>query len=412
MTVVLGNQASTGSTVERTPEQAKADRYRASRELQGFNAWAFSARQMTARNGGAETKAERVASCGVRIKPRVGLKRNPESDGRIATTGVKTCGSVWSCLACAAKIRARRAEEIDAITKAHLADGGGVTFLTFTLPHVATDSLDELVDALTKSWRGMTSGEKWKDKIKPRFDVISQITSFEATIGANGWHPHLHVLFFHWRPLDLDRGGEFDQFVTEMGERWGTRIARRLGRETHAYYGVKGDPVRDNAGIGAYVSKIHFEMARSDLKHGDVTWDQRSPWQLGLDAARTGEAQDIARWVEWHLATKGRNAIQIPIALRDLYAEQLAVLGQADKTDEDIAAEDQGGEIEAWISAPAYDALRQANRHTGALSEFVITYQHHGLQPAVRQAKAHGVRLAVVVGRTQTPTVILTGGNT
>jgi len=56
---------------------------------------------------------------------------------------IATCASPWACLSCAAKIRAQRALEIDHVTKAHLAAGGGVTFITLTFPHELRDTLDK-----------------------------------------------------------------------------------------------------------------------------------------------------------------------------------------------------------------------------------------------------------------------------
>ena len=44
--------------------------------------------------------------------------------------GLQTCGSVWACPVCAAKIAERRRAEVVAAMAAHMADGGGMLLLT------------------------------------------------------------------------------------------------------------------------------------------------------------------------------------------------------------------------------------------------------------------------------------------
>lgn len=95
-----------------------------------------------------------------------------------------------------------------------------LTFITFTLPHVATDSLDELLEAVDKAWRNVISGGGWQNGIKTDFGVIGQIKAVEATVGRHGWHPHLHVLFFHNCPTAGD-DGTLEAFRDALGARWG-----------------------------------------------------------------------------------------------------------------------------------------------------------------------------------------------
>ena len=403
MSTVLGKDAGKASPSEKDRKRASQARRKAARLLQAFNAWCFSGRRLTALNDGRTTEPERIARCGVRLRKRVGVKRLAEGNGRVSWTGIRTCGSVWSCLVCAPKIRARRAEEIDHLAKAHLAAGGSLTFLTFTLPHVATDSLDELLVAIDRAWRNAISGKGWHHGIKAEYGVIGQIKAVEATLGRHGWHPHLHVLFFHDKPCRGD-DGTLEHFRDAIGDRWSARIERQLGRSVHDTYGVLALPVRDDDGLGAYVSKIHYELARSDLKQGDVDWNHRSPWQVGLDAARTGDAIDTARWAEWYWATKGRRAFSVSPILRERYGRTLST----DKSDEELAAERQAGEIEVWLSGRVYDALRQANRYRPALAEILIAFEEHGLMGLLREARSILGRALTLGDRRGTPVVSFT----
>lgn len=148
----LGNRPSSASG-DRDKEAARRERFRQARLLTRLNADLFGGTWQGGeiiderRVGGKRTGAERIGTCGERRGETAGLRVVANGDGRVSWTGIETCGSVWSCLACAAKIRAARAEEIDFLAKAHLAAGGYCTFLTFTIRHVATDNLKDLLEA-------------------------------------------------------------------------------------------------------------------------------------------------------------------------------------------------------------------------------------------------------------------------
>ncbi|MCP4961098.1 MAG: hypothetical protein GY925_17765 [Actinomycetia bacterium] len=78
---------------------------------------------------------------------------------------------------------------------AHLATGGGVSFGSFTL----ADLLAGLKDAFT----AMRNLKVYKDG-EAEYGVVGWIAALEITHGPNGWHPHLHVLFFHREHLPVE----------------------------------------------------------------------------------------------------------------------------------------------------------------------------------------------------------------
>src|ERR1039458_6512923 len=59
--------------------------------------------------------------------------------------GLTTCGSVWRCTVCSAKVRATRADELVRALEAHYAAGGAVHLLTMTVAHDKTDRLARLL---------------------------------------------------------------------------------------------------------------------------------------------------------------------------------------------------------------------------------------------------------------------------
>ena len=157
------------------------ERFEAGWMIRKLNAWLFP--------------TDRLGNCGTALGSEVRAGRNPA--GRAGVTSVATCGSVSGCARCAAVIRAQRADEIEHLCRSHLDTGtGSLILVTFTLPHVPTDELAVLLGAMQASWEGITSGRGWV-QLKSRCDVFGQVRADEVTYGIrNGWHPHIHALFF------------------------------------------------------------------------------------------------------------------------------------------------------------------------------------------------------------------------
>jgi Replication protein len=180
----------------------------------------------------------RVSKCG-----RVPLAGAPvlalADDGTAHMRGLTTCGSVSACPVCAAKIRQRRAEEIDEGLGRHLAGGGGAVFLTLTVPHDAGMPLEALWGAVAASWRSLVSG-RHRAALRERFGLVGYVRATEITHGRAGWHPHLHVLLLTERPLSLDELRELHLFVRE---RWIRRVTAMGYRAPDVHKGVRILPV-------------------------------------------------------------------------------------------------------------------------------------------------------------------------
>ena len=374
-TAVLGNGETATDSVDIEAKERSRRRRDAGWRLRHLNSWLF--------------KGERIGKCGEPLGKTVTVKHLDVNGGTAQPSNMATCGSVWGCTACAGKIRASRAAEIDHLTKAHLATGGHATMLTFTLPHTPTDTLAVLLVAVMAAWARMVSGSVYSETIRDRYGIIGFIRALEVTYGRNGWHPHLHVLVFHTKQLWHD-DGTLDDFQWTFAERWARFIAQSLDREINYQYGVDATPVRDTAGVGVYVSKIHFELARSDLKtknHPGRT--SRTPWQLALDGDETGDAHDLARWKEFVRATKGRRMLGISPELRRRYGRHET----ADQTDTELAAEAQDGQIVATIDRRVWLAARR-HRARALIAAALVAYEANGLHAMVNELGCLG-RLAV-----------------
>lgn len=253
---------------------------------------------------------------------------------RATTRGLIVCGSVWLCPVCSAHIRFVRSLEIAEACRRHLEAGGGLLFWTATLRHHGGEALAPLLDGLLSAHGGVIRGAPWKRQAE-RYGILGRIRSTEVTWGqVNGWHPHLHAVWFTERPLTV---AENDQLGAWLSERWQAMVARRGLQLPDLEHGSKLELVARGDAVGAYVAKVQeaasvpLEVARGDLKQGRP--GRMVPFEL-LARAADGEASWLRRWWEYEAATKGRKCIAWSNGLR----ERLGI--DPEREDEDLVADD------------------------------------------------------------------------
>lgn len=122
----------------------------------------------------------------------------------VSVSNLQTCGSVWDCPVCAAKITERRRKEVNMAIDAHKLGGGSVSFVTRTVPHTKDDSLIDMRNKFRKADSLMKEHSSYKSLVK-RLGVIGSIKVYEVTVGEfNGWHLHVHEIFFHSKDAPFD----------------------------------------------------------------------------------------------------------------------------------------------------------------------------------------------------------------
>jgi hypothetical protein len=322
----------------------------------------------------------RLGSCGRALGERVALGV-AEVDGRRRGVflGVETCGNAKACLHCGIKVRSELAGDVGTVLRTHIAGGGFVLFLTLTSSHDRDDSCRQVLDDVMSSWTRMNKSRLWR-KLKRWLGLVDFIRVTEVTeSAANGWHPHHHVALLIERPIGLDEDfpEELEEVRREIDGAWYSAV-KSTGRTVDLQVGVDLVPVRDEAGIGRYVSKVEMELTRSDLKGGRK--GSRSHWQVGLDAAG-GCGRSEALWVEFVEATAGRRWLSTSKGLWQRF-------GIVERSDEEIAEElpDVVEEV-VLIDAEVY---RVASRADG----LVLTELRH-----LVESGASAEVLCVVVGR-------------
>jgi hypothetical protein len=328
----LGNNAKTAATAGQGSDQGgrRAERYRA-------RAWLSTV-----------TALPRVSKCGrvsVLDGSEVALKiTTAESGVSAGYGGLSTCGSVWACPVCSAKIAARRTQEIESLLAWNAARNGSVALVTFTMRHHSGHRLKALRKALSVAWRHLTASRAWKETRK-REGCDGYVRSIECTYGENGWHLHIHLLTLFDGPVSQEMVSEWSD---ELYELWSAGLAKS-GMEASREHGVDvrlGKGALD--GLGKYLAKLTFETAGGRFKKGRK--GGRTPFELLDDAINTGLASDFDAWFEWEQASKGMRQITWSRGLK-------AAVGVDETTDEEIAEEDQTGETVAMITPAGWKVL-------------------------------------------------------
>ena len=311
-----------------------------------------------------------------------------QRDGVAYWRGVQTCGSIWCCPMCAAKIRNGRSVEISEFAAEWIRRGGQVYMVTLTFPHAVGMPLAALMVLIASAFRSVISGRPWT-RLRAEVGITGCIRALEVTHGPNGWHPHLHVLVFCEGP-----GDRLADLQLYFSERWRKFIVRKGYDPPHELHGVKVVQCYRAGEAGEYIAKTQEgrspgnEMARADMKAARD--GRRVPFEI-LEAAATGVKADLELWWEYERATFRHQAITWSPALRKLAREWL---NAEEKTDEELAAEEVNGEVVVDVSARALPVITCI---PGLRAAFLDAVEDGGLAALEVLAVRHGFR--VVSGR-------------
>ena len=334
------------------------------------------------------TTLDRLSACGRRRidadKPiEIRSRTYEDGDGgeRVGAyyANIQTCGSPWACPVCAAKIRQRRCEEIRDVVTGHLGAGGAAYMALFTLPHDQGDRLEALLEAVKAGWvDGIKSGAWQTDRRNA--GIEGYVRSLEVTHGPSGWHPHYHVLLLTESVLST---AERRKLERRLHGRWADVMESEGYRRPRRGL-CRVEPVRDSEAVGRYVGEavtvpgegrprsVSLELTRHDLKEGRETETRtgrhRTPWEVLRDFSETGDCDDLSLWREYEGATQGERSIVFSQGLRSRYEV-------AEKTDEELAEEEQDGEAVAWIDRATW---RKLTAVTGGLARLLSIAEGEG----------------------------------
>lgn len=281
------------------------------------------------------TSDRAVAACGKcrRDKHRgVALVSKEWGESQItAWENLQTCGKVWLCPVCSAKVRSKRASEIAAAGVEHLRRGGGLYTMVHSLPHDAWMPLWDSWTVLSEGFSAMCSGRAGV-KIREGFGIVGHIKAHEVTVGSSGWHPHSHSLWMTERPLS---GSEVQDLNENLFSQFSGKVQKRGFRRPLLTYNKMGR-VKDVGDLAVYVAKAANELVRLDHKEGKAG---RTPFQVLEDLATMGGRgpDDMALWRDWEKGCKRKDSIRWSRGLKGQFTLQ-------EKTDADLASEQVDGE--------------------------------------------------------------------
>ena len=260
-------------------------------------------------------------------------------------SGLVTCGSVWACAICAAKIQERRRGEIEQGMGAMAAAGFTPIMATFTFPHVRFDSLRDLLQRQALAFKFLRKGRQW-DQLKKSIAFGGLIRSLETTHGQNGWHPHTHELWFV-------RDVNIAQLRCDLAKLWASACHRAglLKDQFDPAFFCYSVDVRGDVDSGDYLAKqddsrrwgMADEVAKASSKAGRAKGVHPHHFLV------RGDPGDDRLYLEFVYAMKGKRQLFWSPGLK-------ATCGIGDVEDETLAAEPEPGAVLlAAIPAPAWN---------------------------------------------------------
>lgn len=285
---------------------------------------------------------ERVAHCQRSTMSPAGVTVYRSAEG--ASYGnLSTCGSVWHCPICSAKVTETRRQELQAAINTWAKKGGEVYLMSLTFPHQIDQSLDANLKKFSEALKKFKNSRQYKNTMAEAGGQGS-IRALEVTHGVNGWHPHTHDLVFAasgqlaklqdlqmvWidtlirtgiaersqlndmlkAAFDVQNGDYAAEYVAKFGHE-ATEASKAL---THNHWGVSHELTKAHAKVGKRLGG-------------------RTPFTLLLDYIK-GDKSSGELFQEFGIQFKGKRQLFWSPKLRKMLAIE------AEKTDAEIAAED------------------------------------------------------------------------
>ncbi|MBL8433670.1 MAG: hypothetical protein JNL99_01920 [Zoogloea sp.] len=327
---------------------------------------------------GADVK-EQHATCwchrGLNSGEAAGVWRTTDgSNARLS--GVVTCGNVWACPVCAAKICEERRKDLSDAMAAAVSMGKTGYLLTLTFPHEADIPLGELLEKFGTARQKWANSRTYKRIMGEKgnggeIGRLGSVTSLEVTVGkANGWHPHVHVLVIADR-LGFGEGDPVNPagdlasiLIEELKGAWVKALQKAGLCDTHQVSDTfaHGLNVRGGERAAEYIAKFgrderwgaSSEITKGHAKVGtvgEIAGDMHfTPFQL-LDFAHQGNTWARARFAEYVAAFHGRRMLSWSPGLRKSIA-----LGD-ERDDADLAADQTPAPEETMVATITADDL-------------------------------------------------------
>lgn len=258
--------------------------------------------------------------------------------------------------------------------------------LTLTMCHDRADKLAFLKEIIANSWRAVQNRRAYR-ALKARLSVRGTVRALEVTHGkANGWHPHLHILFVAKRPLCEH---EIEETRLALYEIWSDVLGKRADR----YVALDALDFRP-AHASDYVTKwgADRELVKGQQKDGHGS---RTPWQL-LEDYQKGDRWAGRLFKEYAHAFKGARQLTWSKGLKDHFCigeisdEEAAQKAEEASPELPLSDGMKEGRI-GTLDARTFDAVYRLNltasvldaAHEGGWQGVCDLLSRHGLKNAL-----------------------------
>jgi hypothetical protein len=300
-------------------------------------------------------KAERIEHCTRRLVANAfaaALVVNSDK-GTSSWSNVQRC-DLWACPYCGAHKARQELRRLQVGIAEAQRQGFYPMMITLTMRHKRGEKLGEQIDRLYKAKHDMFTG-RFYPELRQRLTLLGHNRYTEITVGQNGWHAHLHLLWFAGYEFSANDVAELQD---ELSPRWLQMLAKvgASGTEERALKVQTADskvadylakfgklPEREEWGVESELANAPAKRARKD---------SFTPFELlalatGLPEARAAqfaetfsiEAGQVASyagalWKEYYAAVKSRQMVSwgAGLLLRFRVDEQVKQLEEAESS--------------------------------------------------------------------------------
>jgi hypothetical protein len=266
-------------------------------------------------------------------------------------TNVMRCANAWGCPVCAAIISEHRKCEVKDAMDWWQKQGGSVLLLTLTVPHYSDTDIKQLKKDLKKAYSKFFKGVRASKDMFERWQIKHYISCFEITHGANGFHPHYHVLLFV--PYSLGKES-LPGIKQDMYNIW-KDCCEKSGLDTPSE--KHGLDLQGGNEAGSYVAKwgLEHEMTKGHIKKGKE--NSRTPFDILRSYSDSENETDANLFKLYYFAFKGTRQLNWSKGLKKLVSKA------EEKTDQEIVDDtDNVAELLFKLDIEMWNAVRKQKK--------------------------------------------------
>lgn len=225
----------------------------------------------------------------------------------------------WACPTCAPKRDYLRQKEIEqALLAAHDA-GHKMVFLTFTMPHWSRDTCIKTRRAIQDAYNKMSRRSRLR-RVLGELGYAHQVKCWDFTYGDNGWHPHIHAIWFFDTDADVfDLSVAVQEIVMEQ---WAAQVLTTCGRKVSRRHGFLCEPVYMDDGestastLAAYTAKRISAYSTDPDKSGS---ESKTPFDFLVPETHPLYAKYSRIYYDYYKGQKGIRRIRMSPNFREDY---------------------------------------------------------------------------------------------